>query len=73
MALSVDISSDKRHFVVGCSDHVVSYWDLGMQRCVQKFDTPHKDCILGVKFNEDSKRFCSVGDDALLQIYESSA
>eukprot|EP01035_Chromulina_nebulosa_P020370 gene20370-26438_t len=72
MALSVDVSTDHRHFTVGCSDHTVSYWDLGMQRRIQSYDT-HKDQVWSVsfdKYSNKSNRFASVGDDSLIQIYE---
>ena len=73
MAYSVDISPDGRHFAVGCADNTVSYWDLGMQRRVKKLDSSHTDQVWGVRFDKadiNGKRFASVGDDALIQIYE---
>lgn len=76
MAYSVDASPDYRHFVVGCADHSVSYWDLGMQRRIHTFDS-HKDQVWGVSFDKvndnfmtGAGRFASVGDDALIQIYQ---
>lgn len=72
MCLSVDSSSDYRHFAVGCANHSVAVWDLGMQRCIHTFDS-HADQVWGVKFDDTDttgKRFASVGDDSLLQIYE---
>jgi WD repeat-containing protein 61 len=72
MAYSVDASQDYRHFVVGCADSTVAYWDLGMQRCLHRFDS-HSDQVWGVQFDKadrTGKRFASVGDDALIQIYE---
>jgi WD repeat-containing protein 61 len=72
MAMSVDTSPDHRHFVVGCADHNVTLWDLGMQRYVQNFDN-HTDqvwCVGYDKTDGGSARFGSVGDDALLQTYE---
>ena len=72
MAISLDLSPDRRHFVVGCSDHVVSYWDLGMQRCVHRFDSPHTQEVWGVSFDETGKKFVSCGDDGMIQAYESS-
>jgi WD repeat-containing protein 61 len=71
MALSVDASPDHRHFVVGCADHNVTLWDLGMQRFVQNYDN-HSDQVWCVKFDgsdASGSRFASVGDDALLQTY----
>jgi WD repeat-containing protein 61 len=65
MALSVDASIDHRHFVVGCSDHSVCYWDLGMQRCVTKLSSSsggnhccHGDQVWGVAFDKSSNAFC---------------
>jgi WD repeat-containing protein 61 len=72
MALSLDISPDRRHFVVGCSDHVVAYWDLGMQRCVNKYDSPHTQEVWGVAFDESGKKFVSCGEDGIVQAFESS-
>ena len=72
MAFSVDASPDGRSFAVGCGDHSVSVWDLGMQRRVHSFEQ-HSDCVWGVKYDPQDglgKRFASVGDDALLQVYE---
>lgn len=72
MAYSVDASPDFRHFAVGCADYTVSVWDLGMQRRVQKFDL-HADQVWGVSYDRSDhtgRRFASVGDDAMIQIYE---
>jgi WD repeat-containing protein 61 len=71
MAFAVDASPDQRHFAVGCADHSVSVWDLGMQRKVHGFE-PHNDQVWGVSFDRSDgtgKRFASVGDDAVLQLY----
>lgn len=73
MALTLDTSADHRHFVVGCANHAVCYWDLGMQRCVQTFESSHTEQVWGVAFNETGDKFISVGDDALLQLYESTS
>jgi len=72
MAFCVDVSPDNRHFVVGCADHTVALWDLGMQRQEQIFEAQHNDQVWGVAFDESGNRFVSVGDDALLQMYERS-
>ena len=72
MAYSVDASPDFRHFAVGCADYTVSVWDLGMQRRVQKFDL-HADQVWGVSYDRSDhtgRRFASVGDDTMIQIYE---
>lgn len=72
LAFSVDVSPDHRHFCVGSSDHVVSLWDLGMQRCETTFHC-HSDQVWGVAFDPkdpNGRRFASVGDDHLLQMYE---
>eukprot|EP01038_Epipyxis_sp_PR26KG_P011530 gene11530-15445_t len=72
MAYSVDVSPNKRHFAVGNSDYSTSIWDLGMQKRVQKFDA-HHDLVWGVSFDKSvssGRRFASVGDDTLLQLYE---
>jgi WD repeat-containing protein 61 len=72
LAYSVDTSSDFRHFAVGCSDKTVKIWDLGMQKCIHTFDQ-HNDQVWAVKFDKSDstgKRLASVGDDALLQLYE---
>lgn len=73
MALSLDTSPDNRHFVTSCSDHAVHLWDIGMQRCIQSFDTQHSDQVWGVCFNDSGNKFVSVGDDASIQLYEDSA
>lgn len=72
MALCLDISSNERNIVVGCADHSISYWDLGMQRPLQHFNSQHAEEIWGVSFDETGTKFVSVGDDTLLQMYESS-
>ena len=72
MAFSVDTSSDHRHFAVACADHTVALWDLGMQRIVNSYDQ-HSDQVWSVCFDKSDssgKRFASVGDDSLLQLYE---
>ena len=71
MALSVDASPDQRHFVVGCADHSVVLWDMGMQRSVQSYDQ-HTDQVWCVKYDKSDStgtKFASVGDDGLLQTY----
>mmetsp|Transcript_19726 Transcript_19726/g.19833 ORF Transcript_19726/g.19833 Transcript_19726/m.19833 type:complete len:297 (+) Transcript_19726:41-931(+) len=72
MSLTVDVSPDHRHFLVGCADHTVVLWDLGMQRQEQLFEVQHTDQVWGVSYDETGNRFISVGDDALLQLYERS-
>jgi WD repeat-containing protein 61 len=72
MALSVDPSQDHRHFCVGTSDGSVALWDLGMQRCEHTYHS-HGDQVWGVAYDvkdQACRRFVSVGDDALIQIYE---
>lgn len=72
MALSVDASPDHRHFVVGTSDNCVTLWDLGMQRRQTSYSC-HTDQVWGVAFDPKDtagRRFVSVGDDALVQLYE---
>lgn len=87
MALSVDASPDGRHFVVGCSDHKVCYWDIGMQQCVQEFESQHASPVLCVCFQQcdpaegnkvgsvkgNGRSFLSTGEDGLLQVYESNS
>jgi WD repeat-containing protein 61 len=73
MALCLDTSPDDRHFLVGCANHSISYWDLGMQSCVQSFDSQHSEQVWGVSFNDNGDQFVSVGDDGLMQLYESSS
>ena len=51
MALSVDVSPDHRHFAVGCADHKVVLWDMGMQRFVQEFDQ-HADQVWCIGFDK---------------------
>lgn len=75
VALSVSPSQDQRHFVVGCSNHSVYLWDLGMQRYQQQFNSQHSDQVWGVSFNKSDslgKQFASVGEDGVLQLYEKS-
>ena len=71
MCLSVDTSPDHRHFIVGCSDGKVLLWDLGMQKFIRSYDQ-HKDQVWGVSYNkqDEGRKFASVGDDYLLQVYE---
>jgi WD repeat-containing protein 61 len=73
MTLSLDISPDNRHFISSCSNHSVHYWDIGMQRCMQSFDTQHSDQVWGVCFNEAGDKFVSVGDDSSMQLYENTS
>ena len=70
-ALSVDTSTDSRHFLVGSSDHNVYLWDLGMQKCISKYKS-HTELVWGVCYDKssNSSRFVSVGDDSLIQLYE---
>jgi WD40 repeat protein len=70
MALCMDVSPDMRHFVVGCADHSVQLWDLGMQRQIKRMDTYHSDQVWDLKYSPNGKMVVSVGDDALLQFYE---
>ena len=80
MALSVDASADQRHFIVGCADHAVYHWDLGMQKCVAKYQNAHSDMVWGVKYLSgknsssgtfgDDNSFFSVGDDGIIQFYD---
>ena len=72
MVLSLDCSPDSRHFVVGASNHTLSYWDLGMQQCLQSFSGQHTEQIWGVHFNESGNKIVSVSQDASIHIYESS-
>ena len=72
IALSVDASSDLRHFIVGSADKAVSVWDLGMQRLEQKLEGIHTDKVTAVSYDRTDatgKRFSSVGDDATIQLY----
>jgi len=72
MCLSVDVSPDGRRFVVGGSDGSVSLWDLGMQRKEEVYHS-HTDqvwCVAYDRTNAEGKRFVSVADDALMQLYE---
>jgi WD repeat-containing protein 61 len=73
MVLSVDVSPNNRHFVSSCSNHSVHLWDIGMQRCLQSFDTQHTDQVWGVCFNDVGDRFVSVGDDSSMQLYENAS
>ena len=70
MALCLDVSADHKHFAVGCSNHAVSIWDIGMQRNVHLFDSQHSEPVFGVSFSQSGQILASVGDDALLQLYE---
>lgn len=72
MALCVDASPDGRHFTVGSSDHSVYLWDMGMRKREHVYNT-HSDQVWCVKYDatdKAGKRLVSVGDDALLQLYE---
>ena len=71
MALSVDASPDHRHFCVGCGDHSVAVWDLGMQRRVDT-KRAHTDQVWGVRYDgsdASGRRFVSVSDDGAIQVY----
>lgn len=70
MALSLDISPNQKHFAVGCSNHTVSIWDIGMQRVFQTLDSQHTEPVWAVSYSNDGLRLASAGDDALLQLYE---
>lgn len=79
MALSVAASPNERHFVVGCADHDVYHWDLGMRKCQSKYQGGHSDMVWGVHYLErrdagtvkigDDYDFVSVGDDGAIQLY----
>lgn len=72
MVLSVSASPDERHFVTGCGDASVYYWDLGLQRLERSMRT-HRDMVWGVACNPSDtsgRQFVSVGDDGALRIYE---
>merc|ERR1711871_1440854 len=73
MCLSLDVSSDGRHVVSACADHSIAYWDLGMQRCVQKFDAPHTEQVWDVSFNDSGSKIASAGEEGILQLYELSS
>ncbi len=73
MALSVDASPDQRHFAVGSADNNVYVWDLGMQKCVKKFESAHNDRVSAVSYDRSDAtgvRFASGGDDGLIQLYD---
>ena len=72
MCLSLDVSKDGRHVVSACANHTVAYWDLGMQRCVQKFESSHTEQVWDVSFDDSGKKFASVGEEGILQLYECS-
>ncbi len=73
MVFSVDTAPDGRTFAAGCADHSVYLWDLGMQKRIQSFEQ-HTNQVWDVSFNPNSPIdklvLASVGDDALLQLYE---
>lgn len=72
MVLNVTASSDQRHFVTGCGDGQVYYWDLGMKKCEQRFQA-HRDIVWGVLFDPSDplhRKFASVGDDAAIRIFQ---
>ena len=73
MAFSVDASQDHRHFAVGCADGSTHIWDLGRRRKVQTFEQHNNQCWNAQynKYDMNNKQmFASVGQDALLQVYE---
>ncbi len=73
IALSVDASPNQRHFAVGCADHSVYLWDLGMQKCLQRFDGAHSDRVGVVSYDKSDStgaRFSSGGDDGVIQLYD---
>ena len=70
MALSVDVSPDLKHFAVGCSNHTVAIWDIGMQRMFQSLNAQHTDPVWSVSYSLDGHQLASVGDDSLLQLYQ---
>ena len=70
MALYVDISPNQKNFAVGCSNHTVAIWDIGMQRVFQTMDSQHTEPVWSVSYSADGQRLASVGDDGLIQLYE---
>lgn len=70
MALCVDISPNQKHFAVGCSNHTVAVWDIGMQRVFQTLDSQHTEPVWAVSYSMDGHRLASAGDDGLIQLYE---
>lgn len=73
MVFSLDLSPDNRRFISCCSNHSVHVWDIGIQRCMQSFETQHSDQVWGIHFNDDGNKFVSVGDDSSLQLYECTS
>jgi WD40 repeat protein len=72
MVLTLSASTDQRHFVTGCSDGQVYYWDLAMRKCKQQTHA-HRDMAWGVAFDPSDpacRKFASVGDDAAIYIYQ---
>lgn len=70
MALSLDIAPNQKNFAVGCSNHTVAVWDIGMQRVFQTLDSQHTEPVWSVCYSPDGRRLASAGDDALIQVYE---
>lgn len=72
MVLSVSAAADQRHFVTGCGDSCVYYYDLGMQRCEAR-EASHRDMVWAVACNPSDptgRQFVSVGDDCAMKVYE---
>jgi len=60
--------TNPRIFATGSTDTRVKLWDINTKECVHTFQA-HKDQVWDVSWSPDGTQLASVGDDALLQLY----
>ena len=71
--LGLAFAPDDTHAVSCSSDHTVKVWDLAAKQCVQTLADAHNDQVWGVAFDPSGGRFCTVGDDMSLRLYEQGS
>ena len=70
---SVAAAPDDTHLVSCGTDRSVKVWDVGSRACVQTVADAHADQAWGVAFEPAGSRFCSVGDDKTIRVYDLAA
>ena len=70
--LGAAFSADGSHVVTCSSDQTVRNWDLTKGASVQTRADSHSDQAWGVAFDPSGGRFCSVGDDRAIRVFEAT-
>jgi len=70
--LGAAFSADGSHVVTCSSDQTVRNWDLTTGASVQTLADSHSDQAWGVAFDPSGGRFCSVGDDRAIRVFEAT-